>query len=93
MPREIISDFANKDEYANSTQAEGILQARCLNRDYQDQQRDNYTKLVFHSLLLVNICVWKSGHVYVFDGEKYSMSLKHQYRTVFNTTPYEEVPL
>lgn len=40
MPREIISDFANKDEYANSTQAEGILQARCLNRDYQDQQRD-----------------------------------------------------
>lgn len=32
--------FSNKDEYANSTQAEGILQARCLNRDYQDQQRD-----------------------------------------------------
>lgn len=53
----------------------------------------DYTKLVFHSLLLVNICVWKSGHVYVFDGEKYSTSLKHQYRTAFNTTPYEEVPL
>lgn len=88
MPREIISDFANKDEYANSTQAEGILQARCLNRDYQDQQRD---KNMFR--LHKNICVWKSGHVYVFDGEKYSTSLKHQYRTAFNTTPYEEVPL
>lgn len=98
MPREIISDFANKDEYANSTQAEGILQARCLNRDYQDQQRDKNMFRLYKTglpflVVVVNICVWKSGHVYVFDGEKYSTSLKHQYRTAFNTTPYEEVPL
>lgn len=93
MPREIISDFANKDEYANSTQAEGILQARCLNRDYQDQQRDKNMFRLHKTGLPFLVACEQSGHVYVFDGEKYSTSLKHQYRTAFNTTPYEEVPL
>lgn len=93
MPREIISDFANKDEYANSTQAEGILQARCLNRDYQDQQRDKNMFRLHKTGLPFLVASEHLCLVYVFAGEKYSTSLKHQYRTAFNTTPYEEVPL